>query len=103
LQRYSLKSRFTDLALKPARRFPRRRGLVRLARGQRAGRVDDLRSQQVSIELPDVFPESSIDSTPDAQAKMENQRGPLDAELSARRVRRTRCGRLGAGKLPQQR
>ena len=42
-----------------------------------------LRSQQVSIELPDVFPESSIAlDTLNAQAKWKISKGRLDAELA---------------------
>jgi uncharacterized protein YhdP len=47
------------------------------------GGTAQLRSQQVSIDLPDVFPESSIAlDTLNAQAKWKIHQGALAAELS---------------------
>jgi uncharacterized protein (TIGR02099 family) len=82
LQRYSLKSRFTDLALAPRGVFPGVAGLSGALEVNEQGGSIDLRSQQVSIELPEVFPESSIDfATLDAQARWKISEGRLDAEL----------------------
>jgi len=83
LQTYSLKSRFEDLAFKPDGRFPGVTGLSGSLEASEQGGAAQLRSQQVSIDLPDVFPESSIAlDTLNAQAKWKISEGALAAELS---------------------
>lgn len=83
LRTYSLKSRFDGLALKPAGHFLGVTGLSGSFEASEQGGAVQLRSQQVSIELPDVFPESSIAlDTLNAQAKWKISKGRLDAELA---------------------
>jgi uncharacterized protein YhdP len=58
------------------------------------GGAVQLRSQQVSIDLPDVFPESSIAlDTLNAQAKWKISKGQARRRVGARRVCRTRRSR----------
>jgi uncharacterized protein (TIGR02099 family) len=83
LQTYSLKSRFDDLTFKPGGRFPGVTGLSGSLEASEQGGAAQLRSQQVSFDLPDVFPESSIAlDTLNAQAKWKISQGVLAAELS---------------------
>jgi len=83
LDAYALKGRFEDLALKPSERFPGVSGLSGSIEASEQGGVAQLRSQQVRLRLPAVFPESEIAlDTLSAQTKWKISQGKLDAQLS---------------------
>ncbi|MEF8752933.1 MAG: YhdP family protein [Accumulibacter sp.] len=83
LQAYSLQASFADLALRPVRQFPGASGLSGSLDASEKGGAVQLRSRQVRVELPQVFPESAIAlDTLHAQAKWKVSQGRLEAELS---------------------
>ncbi|EXI92239.1 MAG: putative protein involved in outer membrane biogenesis [Candidatus Accumulibacter sp. BA-94] len=83
LQAYSLQGSFTDLALRPVRQFPGASGLSGSLDASEKGGAVQLRSRQVRVELPLVFPESAIAlETLNAQAKWKITQGQVEAELS---------------------
>ena len=83
LRTYSLKTRFDDLALKPKAPFPGGSGLSGSLEASEQGGGASLHSEKVRIDLPGVFPESSIAlDTLSAQAKWKISRGRIDAELA---------------------
>ena len=83
LQAYSLQGSFANLALRPAHQFPGVSGLSGSLDASEKGGAVQLRSQQVRVELPQVFPESAIAlETLNAQAKWKIAQGQLEAELS---------------------
>ncbi len=83
LQAYTLQASFSDLALRPVRHFPGASGLSGSLDASDKGGAVQLRSRQVRIDLPQVFPESAIAlDTLNAQAKWQISQGRVDAELS---------------------
>ncbi len=83
LQAYSLQASFSDLALRPVRQFPGAGGLSGSLDASEKGGAVQLRSRQVRVELPQVFPESAITlDTLNAQAKWKISQGRVEAELS---------------------
>ncbi|MEI7432110.1 MAG: DUF3971 domain-containing protein, partial [Betaproteobacteria bacterium] len=83
LQNYALKADFDKLALKAQGYFPGFSGLSGAFEADQKGGSASLRSQQSSIDLPSVFPESLIELDKlNAQAKWKINKGVLDAELS---------------------
>ncbi|MCQ1548242.1 MAG: TIGR02099 family protein [Candidatus Accumulibacter phosphatis] len=83
LQAYSLTGRFDGLALKPGGRFPGVTGLSGSLEASEQGGTVQLRSQQVNIALPDIFPESSIAlDTLNAQARWKIGKGQVEVELA---------------------
>lgn len=84
LQAYALKARFDHLALKAKGAFPGASGLSGLVDASEHGGSATLDSKAVSIDLPLVFPESSIAlDTLKVQTSWKINRGVLDAELSS--------------------
>ena len=83
LQTYSLKARFEDLALRPKASFPGASGLSGSLEASEQGGSASLRAKKVNIELPTVFPESSIAlDTLNAEGKWKISQGRIDAELA---------------------
>ena len=83
LQAYSLQASFADLALQPARHLPGASGLSGSLDASEKGGAVQLRSRQVSVELPQVFPESAIVlETLNAQAKWKINQGSVEVELA---------------------
>ncbi|WP_300453088.1 YhdP family protein [Accumulibacter sp.] len=80
---YSLKTRFDALALRPQGSLPGVSGLSGWLEANELGGSVNLRSEKVDIDLPTVFPESSIAlDTLNAQGKWKISQGRVDAELA---------------------
>ncbi len=83
LQSYSLQTRFDRLALRAKDHFPGVSGISGGLEANEKGGTASLRSQGVTIDLPHVFPESSIAlDTLSAQGKWKIGAGRVDAELT---------------------
>ena len=83
LQTYSLKAGFAELALKAQGYFPGFSGLSGSLEFNETSGSAALRSQQSSVDLPSVFPESlTVFDTLNAQARWKISQGVLDVELS---------------------
>lgn len=83
LQSYSLQAHFDDLALRAKANFPGVAGLSGSLDASERGGTASLRSQRVHIDLPHVFPESSIAfEALVAQGKWKISGDRIDAELT---------------------
>lgn len=83
LQAYSLKAGFDELALKAHDKFPGASGLSGVLEANDKGGNSTLRSKKMAIDLPGVFPESSIAlDLLSAHVKWKINQGVLDAELT---------------------
>ncbi|MBL8397187.1 MAG: TIGR02099 family protein [Candidatus Accumulibacter sp.] len=83
LQTYRLKSRFDQLAIKPAGHWPGVTGLSGSIEANETGGQTTVQAQKVVVDVPRVFPESSIPlDTLQAQAKWSIDGGRLTVDLS---------------------